>query len=226
MPLGGDICYYLGSRFYSPRLGRFLNADKHTDTGTGVVGTNMFAYCNNNPVMFIDPTGESMQTFLKIVKKIIDLILLLLGKNQTTNHILTEDEKIFIATVAGEAIGENEKTWSAVAHVIKNRVGYREWKSYTNTTDVIKNTGFDGYLSSQYNYCMNYLNNRTGNDATYERLIEVVLPIYQNKEPDCTSNSVLFYNPALCSPTWDFSVLQEVIIDGVNRNRFRFYKYK
>ena len=52
------MCYYLGSRFYSPKLGRFLNADIHADTGTGVVGTNMFAYCNNNPVMFVDPSGE------------------------------------------------------------------------------------------------------------------------------------------------------------------------
>ena len=38
--------------------GRFLNADKHTDICAGVNGTNMFAYCNNNPVVFIDPSGE------------------------------------------------------------------------------------------------------------------------------------------------------------------------
>ena len=56
--VGDEMCYYLGSRFYSPKLGRFLNADIHADTGTGVVGTNMFAYCNNNPVMFVDPSGE------------------------------------------------------------------------------------------------------------------------------------------------------------------------
>ncbi|MBQ8209578.1 MAG: amidase domain-containing protein [Clostridia bacterium] len=56
--VGNEICYYLGSRFYSPRMGRFLNADKYTDTGTGVLGTNMYAYCNNNPVMSVDPTGE------------------------------------------------------------------------------------------------------------------------------------------------------------------------
>lgn len=65
--VGGELCYYLGSRFYSPRLGRFLNADKHTDTGTGVNGTNMFAYCNNNPVMCTDPTGE----VFKLIKKIV-----------------------------------------------------------------------------------------------------------------------------------------------------------
>ena len=55
--VGDEMCYYLGSRFYSPKLGRFLNADIHADTGTGVVGTNMFAHCNNNPVMMIDPNG-------------------------------------------------------------------------------------------------------------------------------------------------------------------------
>ena len=37
--LGDEISYYLGSRYYIPQLGRFLNADKHTDTQTGVIGT-------------------------------------------------------------------------------------------------------------------------------------------------------------------------------------------
>lgn len=57
--VGDQISYYLGSRFYIPKYGRFFNADKHFDTGTGVIGTNMFAYCNNNPIMFTDPSGES-----------------------------------------------------------------------------------------------------------------------------------------------------------------------
>ena len=34
-----------------------MNADSIPDTGTGVVGTNMFAYCNNSPIGFIDPEG-------------------------------------------------------------------------------------------------------------------------------------------------------------------------
>ena len=51
--------YYLGSRFYSPLLSRFMNADSMADTGTGVVGTNMFAYCNNSPVIMQDYNGKS-----------------------------------------------------------------------------------------------------------------------------------------------------------------------
>ena len=50
--------YYLQSRYYNPQWGRFLNADGYVSTGTGLLGYNMFAYCNNNPVMFTDPTGE------------------------------------------------------------------------------------------------------------------------------------------------------------------------
>ena len=34
-----------------------MNADSIPDTGTGVVGTNMFAYCNNSPVVCVDPEG-------------------------------------------------------------------------------------------------------------------------------------------------------------------------
>jgi len=50
--------YYLQSRFYNPHSGRFLNADQLFDTDTGLLGTNMFAYCDNNPVNRIDQQGK------------------------------------------------------------------------------------------------------------------------------------------------------------------------
>ena len=49
--------YYLQSRYYDPSIGRFINADVFVSTGTGLLGFNMFAYCSNNPVMFVDPDG-------------------------------------------------------------------------------------------------------------------------------------------------------------------------
>ncbi len=51
--------YYLNSRYYNPATGRFINADIFVSTGQGVLGSNMFAYCGNNPVMGYDPSGES-----------------------------------------------------------------------------------------------------------------------------------------------------------------------
>ena len=40
-----------------PQWGRFLNADGYVSTGTGLLGYNMYAYCNNNPVTGYDPAG-------------------------------------------------------------------------------------------------------------------------------------------------------------------------
>ena len=56
--------YYLQSRYYDPAIGRFLNADSHVSTETGLPGYNMYAYCNNNPAMGTDPTGEFFFNFI------------------------------------------------------------------------------------------------------------------------------------------------------------------
>ncbi len=50
--------YYLKSRYYDPQICRFINADGLASTGQGFLGTNMFAYCLNNPVLFADPDGQ------------------------------------------------------------------------------------------------------------------------------------------------------------------------
>ena len=53
--------YYLQSRYYDPFTGRFLNADIYCDTNTGTsLSTNMFAYCENNPVQYKDSNGHSL----------------------------------------------------------------------------------------------------------------------------------------------------------------------
>ena len=37
--------------------GRFINADVFVSTGQGILGNNMFAYCNNNPINLSDHSG-------------------------------------------------------------------------------------------------------------------------------------------------------------------------
>jgi RHS repeat-associated protein len=50
--------YYLGSRYYSPTLGRFISADEQIAvSGSSLLGGNLFAYGFNDPVNTIDPAG-------------------------------------------------------------------------------------------------------------------------------------------------------------------------
>ena len=43
--------YYLRSRYYNPRWGRFVNADG------AIIQKNLFAYCSNGPIVGYDPSG-------------------------------------------------------------------------------------------------------------------------------------------------------------------------
>ena len=52
--------YYLINRYYDPVMKRFISADSFASTGQGFTSTNMFACCNNNPIIFHDPSGHSI----------------------------------------------------------------------------------------------------------------------------------------------------------------------
>jgi RHS repeat-associated protein len=51
--------YYLQSRYYDPTIGRFISSDGLLGETGNLLTHNMYAYCANNPVMYIDPSGES-----------------------------------------------------------------------------------------------------------------------------------------------------------------------
>ena len=50
--------YYLRARFYNPVVGRFFQEDTYQYDGL-----NLYTYCNNNPVLYQDPSGYQLEGY-------------------------------------------------------------------------------------------------------------------------------------------------------------------
>ena len=156
-------------------------------------------------------------------------------EEEVIDNSLTEDEKVLVATIAAEATvtAQGKQVSSAgrqaMANVVINRVGVREWAQYKTVADICKYTGFDGYGDKNYQTCMEYLNARDGSNAVYEAIIWDVMAAYEN---DITGGCQLYYTPAAMipsgsSPNWNYDVLEEVTIPGVDSYyEGRFYRYR
>ena len=78
--------YYLKSRYYDPETCRFINMDsvEYADP-TYLHGLNLYAYCNNNPIMYVDSEGRypqlniSIDGFFAVIESGIGLGLALSG---------------------------------------------------------------------------------------------------------------------------------------------------
>ena len=63
--------YYLRTRFYNPVIGRFTQEDTYRSDGL-----NLYTYCANNPVFYVDPSGYVAQNFApKIMLNSLEWIL-------------------------------------------------------------------------------------------------------------------------------------------------------
>lgn len=58
--------YYLNSRYYNPEWGRFINCDAILNIYSKQL-LSLYNYCNNNPVNFIDYSGNSVLSIIVIL---------------------------------------------------------------------------------------------------------------------------------------------------------------
>ena len=103
----GTGFYYLQTRYYDPQTGRFLNMDglEYLDPET-VGGLNLYAYCNGNPVMYVDPTGTAWWHWLIVGGLAIASIVIITASIVSTIAV----SPIAIAAAAGYLIGSTSNT--------------------------------------------------------------------------------------------------------------------
>ncbi|MDC7242661.1 MAG: RHS repeat-associated core domain-containing protein [Sphaerochaetaceae bacterium] len=99
--------YYLKSRYYCSMLSRFINMDNTNYLEPGSMdGVDLFAYCGNNPVMYVDPSGN-MSKFWKITLAVGIVSALVVG-SVVTGGLLG-------AALVGAAVGGGISTVSQIA---------------------------------------------------------------------------------------------------------------
>jgi len=55
--------YFYGARYYDPELARFIQADSVVPEAGSSQVLNRYSYCVNNPLKYVDPTGNYMMNF-------------------------------------------------------------------------------------------------------------------------------------------------------------------
>ena len=58
---------HMNGRMYDPRLGRFLSPDPIVGDVTSSQSWNLYSYARNNPLSYVDPTGQTAQPIEEIV---------------------------------------------------------------------------------------------------------------------------------------------------------------
>lgn len=143
--------YYLNSRYYNPKWGRFINADENIDTSLDMFSDNTYLYAENNPINRIEIEG---MIWFHVAGAAIGAVINI-GINAFDNLVHDKPllENWVSATVSG-AISGFTSTFGGptaiagnyVSSLVDNTItGIKEDKSIA---EIVTNTIVDGTISS------------------------------------------------------------------------------
>lgn len=186
--------YYLGTRYYSPKLKRFINEDSYVSTGQGFEGYNMFQYCRNNPIMYREQNGKSILAAMilgGLASGAYQMISNVIARNDLTDGVMTAFTIGACAGLVGGAIGAIVKSIatpsSAVAREVLVNIGSSVGESLTSsllnyyTGNTTKDELMDEYLFGVFTGCcfapFDIVTDEYISSKNYTKWIELTLDI-------------------------------------------------
>ena len=147
--------YYLRARFYNPVIARFTQEDTYRGDGL-----NLYAYCRNNPVYYVDPSGHICE---KVAERIREKI-----KNGTASK--NERKKLAAYERNKNRILQGELNGGKDSRKQKGNFGEIKSDYYMRNDSELQDEGF--YLKSIGREAPTGLDDKIvkGIDAVYENL--------------------------------------------------------
>lgn len=88
--------YYLRARYYDPTIGRFITRDSYEGDISNPLTINLYTYCRNNPLIFVDPSGHMEVEDKDILSAqdyaIMQAITVLYGMYETAGNTAMKEE--------------------------------------------------------------------------------------------------------------------------------------
>lgn len=134
--------YWLLSRYYDPEIGRFISPDSvdYLDPTT-INGLNLYAYCNNDPVNYCDPSGHS------VIAAIIGLLI----ATVTITYVVEQTIR------TQQYINENYDGWNKFWLTMSNfTLGFGITSIISFDADKMKYTDNGDLISFDYSKNKNY----------------------------------------------------------------------
>ena len=127
--------YYLGSRYYDPAVGRFINAD-NVDVILASLNTttdkNLYTYCDNNPVMRVDAGGAFWDTVFDVISLAASIVEVAANPTDVSAWVGLVGDVIDVAVPCVAGVGEVVKSVTTARKVKKGI------ETAGETADVVK----------------------------------------------------------------------------------------
>ena len=133
--------YYLHSRYYDPQTCRFVNADT-TDilqAKGDLYDKNLFAYCDNNPVVRVDHGGEFWDTVFDVVSLAVSVAEVIANPTSVSAWVGVAADLVCLATPGLTGGGILVKSITKTDDVVDTAKAV--YKAANKASDIRKATG-------------------------------------------------------------------------------------